>query len=705
MIVHHDGLVHHDHFGDGHGGELDWESHGTESHGNSPEAELLLSYPLPVSENFDFSVFSTSLDWSNGESTSSGDSPSVADPLTGLELGESSSTANDPLSEAGLEAAPPETDPAEPMPVLPPDWFVTAVGHPTEAEFAPALSEADPSGTVEVTAQEFLDSFDEGFIPEGVTVKVTDDTQGSFAGDFNVDVYGELQFGGGISIDVGGLFQIDESYAGSHLQFSDNVSFSAGQLQWWLNDDLQLEERTAITAGSIEWLVNGNVQVKTGSPILAVDAMTLQAEGLVQLEDSAQITAGSMDWFSNGGIQVKMDSALATTEGNLALKSTGAVQLEEDSWLQAAGSLNIETRVDGSVQIKKVESEVLAAPNLKAGGDITIKSIGDIQIGDGNILEAGGSLWLEGTSDEGDIEIGPPPETADFSLKAGKDLYMETNGDIQIQEGNILYAGHDLTLIANSEGDVQIQQVDTPLATPRVEAGHDIYIAAEGDINIQRGDAIGAQPYPDLKAGHDLVMQGMGEVEVEPGNWLYAGHTLHLETDGVEVQVQPRAEVILEAGQNIELVAPEENAGVKVGENSTLRAGQDIIITSGWHDQGEGDTQVKEGSTLNAGANIWIESGLSGSTEVKEDSTLMAANSITIQAGDHGQTVVKGNNYLRATNSITIASGDEGETVVTGDGTQLVAADVTIKTGLEGDVVIEPDAVIVSSLAAESSLA
>jgi hypothetical protein len=289
-------------------------------------------------------------------------------------------------------------------------------------------------------------------------------------------------------------------------------------------------------------------------------------------------------------------------------------------------------------------------------------------------IHAGGNLTLMGTSEEGDIEVAPPNSALfPHSLEAGGDIHMETNGDIQIQEGNTLKAGNDLTLIAKSEGDVQIQQIDFLPLAPRLEAGEDIVIKAEGDINIQRGDSVGAFPFPDFKAGNDIFMQGLGEVEIEPGNWLKAERTIHLETDGVEVQVQPRANVTLEAGLDIFLFAPEENAGIKVGENSTLKARRNIILISGLNDQGEGDTQIKENSTLIAGNRIAIKSGLSGQTEVKENSRLIAKDSITIESGERGKTVVKG------------------------DGTLLNAIVVTVKTGLNGECVIEPDVEILAA--------
>jgi hypothetical protein len=469
---------------------------------------------------------------------------------------------------------------------------------------------------LEVTAQEFLDFYSGRTISEGITVKIQDGTAGKFQGDFIVNLQGEIEFGENVSIDVSGLFKLDgesleeESPPGSQLEFGEN---------------------NVMSAATIEWGVNSN-------------------------------------------FQVKMNSSITAQHGNLIIEAGSQIQLEENISLQALeGSIKLDAIEDGGVQIKKVESAI-SVPNISARKDITFMAGGDIQILEGNIIHAGGNLTLMGTSEEGDIEVAPPNSALfPHSLEAGGDIHMETNGDIQIQEGNTLKAGNDLTLIAKSEGDVQIQQIDFLPLAPRLEAGEDIVIKAEGDINIQRGDSVGAFPFPDFKAGNDIFMQGLGEVEIEPGNWLKAERTIHLETDGVEVQVQPRANVTLEAGLDIFLFAPEENAGIKVGENSTLKARRNIILISGLNDQGEGDTQIKENSTLIAGNRIAIKSGLSGQTEVKENSRLIAKDSITIESGERGKTVVKG------------------------DGTLLNAIVVTVKTGLNGECVIEPDVEILAA--------
>jgi hypothetical protein len=490
----------------------------------------------------------------------------------------------------------------------------------------------------EVTAQEFLDIFDNGTIPEGITVKITDGTQGSFVGDFNVIVAGQLEFGENISLDVSGLFELDGTS-------SDPEAPSGSQLG--------LGENTRIQAGSLEWLIDGN-------------------------------------------LQVKMNNTITTTQGDLVIKAGNQIQLEEDIFLHAADDLELVSRDDGEIQIKKVESiENPNLPNISAGGDILIHSSGDIQIQEGNLFQAGGKIELMGTSDEGDIEIGSPldPTSPMPVLSAGGSITMETNGDIQIQSGNRLYAGRDIRLTAKSEGDVQVQQIDQPLAGPRFEAGGDVIFEAEGDINFQRGDAVEPLSTPDIQASDDIIMTAIGEVEVEPGNWLLAGDTIQLQTIGVEVQVQPRDNTTLEAGSDILLLALEENAGITVGGNDTLIAGRNITLISGQKDQGEGDTRVKENSTLVAGGSLTIESGRSGQTEVKENSVLSGGD-ITVASGDEGETVVKENNSLAAEDLITITSGVKGETVVDGSGTTLSAQAVTLTTGNDGQLDIDSDVVI-----------
>jgi hypothetical protein len=250
-----------------------------------------------------------------------------------------------------------------------------------------------------------------------------------------------------------------------------------------------------------------------------------------------------------------------------------------------------------------------------------------------------------------------------------------------------LYAGGNLKLKAKSEGDVQVLRADPALTTARLAAGQDVLFEAEGDINFQRGDMVGALPFPDINAGNDIHLTAHGEVEIEPGNWLKADHTIHLETLGVEVQVQPRAYVTLDAGVDIILLGLEENAGITVGEYATLRAQRDIVLQSGHNDQGEGDTRVKEHGALSAGGRMIIESGLHGATEVKERTTLHAGSSIMIESGAKGATVVKGSAVVTPTATL-------GRIAAFEDGTSLTSEIVTIKTGRGGECVIHPDVLI-----------
>ena len=136
--------------------------------------------------------------------------------------------------------------------------------------------------------------------------------------------------------------------------------------------------------------------------------------------------------------------------------------------------------------------------------------------------------------------------------------------------------------------------------------------------------------------------EGWFDNSISAINWVQADHTIHLETDGVEVQVQPRADVSplkQEKTLSYWVQSPEEDAGAKVGENATLKAGRNITLNSGLKDEGEGDTEVKEETTLIAGDNITIASGLSGVTKIKEESILTAGGDIIIESGDAGETI------------------------------------------------------------------
>jgi hypothetical protein len=492
--------------------------------------------------------------------------------------------------------------------------YTLTLATPVAADSEPTpVASSDIPIFVDVTAQEFLNTYAGKTISEGLTVKIEDGTTGTFVGDFIVNLEGAIEFADNISLNLSGLFKLDgESSPGSQLLLSE-----------------------------------GNT-----------------------------ITARAIDWEVGGNLQVKMNNTLTANQGNLIIKSGSQIQLEENISLQAlAGSITLDAVADGDVQIKQAES-IFAFPNIRAGDDITIAAGGDIQIMEGNTFQAGDDLTFIGTSEEGDIEIlqqdpASFPPDIQYSIEAGGDIFMETNGDIQIHNNTTLYAGEDLTLNAKSEGDVQILTLEQTLSTPRIEAGMTIMVKAEGDINIQRGDSIGQLGVPDIKAGNDIFMEGFGEIELEPGNWLWANRTIHLETKGVEVQVQPRADVKLEAGLDIILLALEENAGIKVGEDGTLTAGRDIFLQAGQKDQGEGDIEVKENSVLTA-----------------------STGSMTIASGLNGVTTVKENSSLTAGDEITITSGESGETVVKGDGTTLTADVITVITGLEGESVVEPDVII-----------
>jgi hypothetical protein len=75
-----------------------------------------------------------------------------------------------------------------------------------------------------------------------------------------------------------------------------------------------------------------------------------------------------------------------------------AIQFGQNTTLQAPhGAIELDASDDGDVQIQIVET-ALPLSNIRAGSDIIFKADGDIQILDRNVLHAGGSLTLIGTS-------------------------------------------------------------------------------------------------------------------------------------------------------------------------------------------------------------------------------------------------------------------------------------------------------------------
>jgi hypothetical protein len=556
----------------------------------------------------------------------------------------------------------------------------------------------------EFTAQGFLDTYCGGTIPSGLTVSITGGTTGEFVGDCSIVMNGQIQPDHQVTLKVSGVFTL-----------------------------------------------------KSDTP----------ESGQIQLGEHNSVSAGAIRWQLGGSVQVKMNSLLHAQTGDVIIDAGADIQLEENLELKASkGAIKIQSGGDGSIQIKVVD-KLLTAPNISAGTDIIILTAGDIQIQDGNRLEARtGSIEFRGTGEFSDFQIGKAETNLPFpSLKASKNISLKTNGDIQVQDGNWLEAVSGMIeLTAHDGSDIQIQTVSPPLPVPNIRAGTDIILIADGDIQVFDGNSIAAGgmlklqandagdiqflkeiavppvslhtdsrldpaaaaanmmeraphlqqhvlPFPridvgslsfeaegdinfqkdfsdfpkdhppstdqdgkiqcnqtfyDIKVREKLFMRADGEVEIEPGNWLCA-NMIELWTSGVEVQVQPRADVTLEAETDIWLKGPEENAGITVGEYANLRANNNITLQSGEKDQGEGDTRVKENATLTAGNSIFIQSGVNGQSEVKEQNMLTAGNKIIIESAFSGQTIVKGAGTTLLSNIVVITTGQEGECIVQSD--------------------------------------
>ena len=422
-----------------------------------------------------------------------------------------------------------------------------------------------------------------------------------------------------------------------------------------------MSDTSGTASGDCIITIKGSVQAGTN--------VSLRVEGEFKLDGRD----GQDGWFP--GTQIQIGSNASITAGAVHWLVSDGIQLEESFSMHASGDITLDT--DADVQIKKVEDAQLALlPNIAAGGSVTVQTDGNLQIGDGNRIDAGEDISLIGKGEFSDIQIGQAAPLAYPSMRAGRNLKIITriDGDVQLFENNTLYAAEQLTLEANGEGDLQLLAADPALPIPRVQA-RNIFMKGGGDINIQsdrdtasldanRGGPGCSITNPDILAtsgtayGGILRMEGYGEVELEPGIWA-CGKTIRLETKGVEVQVQPRAYVTLEAAEDILLYAFEENAGVKVGEYAVLRAGNDVFMSSGVKEQGEGDTEVKENSIVSAGRNIHILSAQNGSTMVKEDVSVAAGNSITIESELSGQTVVKHNNL--SAYAVNIGTGIDGQ--------------------------------------------
>ncbi|MCG8348804.1 MAG: hypothetical protein MI924_13620 [Chloroflexales bacterium] len=101
-------------------------------------------------------------------------------------------------------------------------------------------------------------------------------------------------------------------------------------------------------------------------------------------------------------------------------------------------------------------------------------------------------------------------------------------------------------------------------------------------------------------------------------------------------------------------------AGIAVGEYANLRANNIITLQSGEHDQGDGDTRVKENATLSAEDNIVIEAGLHGQSEIKERNMLTAGNTMNVKSAASVQTSVKGAGTMLVSDSVVYRNWPTG---------------------------------------------
>lgn len=355
----------------------------------------------------------------------------------------------------------------------------------------------------------------------------------------------------------------------------------------------RLAPNGALISGSdVSLITGGNLNnagtLRANGSLLANVGSNLANSGLMQ-------AGGRLDLLSGNNLSNRAGGVIAGGDVNLA---AGADLLNERSVTthESASSYRTERRdfVDSAARIESANDLAMQAGGnvnnvggvLKSGADTTVKAAGDVNI------------------------------TASKTLDSGA-IGTRSNYKNIVQQGSVVEAGRDLHVVGGR---------DISAVASQVEAKRDVNLIATRDLNAIAAANEQHSTYNSkkIKSIEDHVQQVSSVIKAGGDATLSAGQNLQL----VASQVNAGNEAYLVSGKNLELKAAENqdysfysktkktsqgkkfrldetdvvnNVGslVSAGKNSTVVAGENLLLAGSAVTAEKGATQLAAGQDVN----------------------------------------------------------------------------------------------------------
>ncbi len=421
--------------------------------------------------------------------------------------------------------------------------------------------------------------------------------------------------------------------------------------------------------------------------------------GRIELSSSSKIELRA-DQSLNGNLEGDLAIALATAGGDLKIRATGTLAVDEVQagplWLEAASIQVKQATANGDIRLISSAGDVVAdilnvGQSLSVTADGGSATLSDVRLsGAPQLASATGrrSLAVEARDDV--LLTTTTPADIDYRLVAGRDLTATLSGSADLSElragrhGVIDLAGGDLRVEKGEVGgDLRLTASEGSVLTTTLTAGGDIFLDAAADIELATATLTGASvgsPDPrnrlEMRAGRDIriASDASGGLVLAPG----VDGDIGIQA-GRDLTIDQAAGLILDAG------TAGRNVSIRTKDTLTvngLDAGGTITLAS---DADVSAFDIHAGETLGIDAGGLARLGRLGAAEID-----ISAADLELE-GPLSASLAR----------IFSASGDLrlGDGLVAGDGLSLTGAEfqhlaagqVELHAGLAGDDAVRGD--------------
>lgn len=391
-------------------------------------------------------------------------------------------------------------------------------------------------------------------------------------------------------------------------------------------------------------------------------SLDLSAVGNLKL-DAAQVIAGQAKIVAGGDVSL---SALADRSSQTLTNSRGSRTQTE---MRETG-----TRIDTTGDLTLASGGDLSfnAARLAAGGLLAARAEGDLDVNAGRQ-----SVEIDGRIGRSTIGIGQ--ESVVGSTLSGKQVALSAGGDLGVVASSLVATG-EMTL--NATGDVRLAtatestrndwrkgdgrnyrlESSTSEQGALLKAGGDITLVAGSDL-VARAAEVGSDAGAvRARAGNDMVIEaGEASYQLEQARYKKKSGALSSTTKTTRDSIDSTTAIASTfSGETVSLVA-EGDIGIKgsnvvATKDAVLAAGNDLNIEAATETHNETHfKKVKKSGAFASGASLTIGKQQM-STDQNTESTRAAKSSVGSLEGD--VTLLAGNRYRQVGSDVIVPKGD-----------------------------------------------